>query len=419
MAGEWRNGAYGLFWLIVVIAYSGSAYGDSAEVLPKGVFRAGAQYNGYLPIDTRFDPDGKKESVSHDFNADLNSNVFSPLALVEAGFGMPAGSASIGRSVVDFQYEFTDLILSLQYGLTEKLTVGVKAPYYWSTTRVLEARLDTTNATVGKDPSLSLGSPLIPISLGGTPLTTNDVQNLLGRGLDVNGDGVIDIPGFGYKPIETWSGNGFSDIEVGGRYQYYKSDNWRLAFTGGVRLPTGKVDDPDNLIDVGFGTGAYALLFHMNNDYTGIKDLILNASLKYDLTLPDSQEKRVPDSANSPITANKEKVSRNLGDTMTLDLSGTFEFYPGWRFALGYMYSSKSKDKVSGDMGFNYQSLEDETDVKSHLASAEISYSTIELFTKKKFPVPMDASLGYEYMFAGRNNSLEQKYLTLKLAVYF
>jgi hypothetical protein len=408
------------FFVVCVLAcFSGTAFGDSAEVLPKGVFRASAQYNGYLPVDNRFDSGGNKEPVSHDFNAELNSNVFSSLALVEAGFGMPAGSASIGRSVVDFQYEFTDLIMSLQYGLTSKLTVGVKAPYYWSTTKVREARLDTTTATVGKDPSLAFGSPLIPIAFGGVPLTTDDVQNLIGRGLDVNGDGVVDIPGFGYKRIETWSGSGFSDIEVGGRYQYYKSGNWRLAFTGGVRLPTGKVDDPDNLIDVGFGTGAYALLFRLNNDYTGIKNVILNASLKYDLTLPDKQEKRVPDDADHPITANKEKVSRNLGDTTTLDLSGSYEFSPGWSFALGYMYSSKSKDKVSGNRGFNYKSLEDETDAKYQLASVELSYSTIELFKQKKFSVPMSASIGYEDVFAGKNNSLQQKYITAKLAVYF
>jgi hypothetical protein len=403
----------------VLSGVSGTAFGDSAEVLPKGVFRAGVQYNGYFSVDSRFDPDGNKESVSRDFNAELNSNVFSSLALVEAGFGMPAGSASIGRSEVDFQYEFSDLILSLQYGLTSKLTVGVRAPYYWNRTDVRQARLDTASATVGKDPSLSFGSPLIPIAIGGTPLTTEDVQKLLGPGLDVNGDGVIDIPGFGYKRIETWSGSGFADIEVGGRYQYYKSDDWRLAFTGGVRLPTGKVDDPDNLIDIGFGTGAYALLFRLNNDYTGIKNVVLNASLKYDLTLPDKQEKRVPSDANRPITTDKEKVKRNLGDTTVLDLSGTYEFSRGWSFALGYTYSSKSKDNVSGDRGFNYRSLEDETDAKYHLASAELSYSTIELFRKKRFPVPMSASIGYEDVFAGKNNSLEQKYITARLAVYF
>ena len=60
----------------------------------------------------------------------------------------------------------------------------------------------------------------------------------------------------------------FEDLEIGGRWQYFRNETWKLAFTGGVRLPTGRKDDPENLGDVGFGTGAYALLFRLNQDLT-------------------------------------------------------------------------------------------------------------------------------------------------------
>jgi len=41
------------------------------------------------------------------------------------------------------------------------------------------------------------------------------------------------------------------------------------------------------------------------------------------------------------------------------------------------------------------------------------------LFRKKKFPLPLRASIEYEDVFAGTNNFLKQQLFTLKLAVFF
>jgi hypothetical protein len=393
------------------------SYADSAEVLPKGVFRGNITGNFYFSIDKRFDPDGKKEDIAHDFNATLNSNVFPDLALVEQGFGMPPGSANIGRSDVAFKYDFKDLIFDLQYGLLEQLSIGIKIPYYWNKTKVKKALLNTSGATVGKNASLNT---LAPLAVPGTvPLTTQDAQNLIGRGLDINGDGKIDIKGYGYKPIKTWSDSDISDIEVGFRYQYLKTDRWRLAFTAGVRLPTGPVDDPDNLVDTSFGSGAWALLFRFNQDLFVMKNLLLNATFRYDLVLPDKRTKRIPDNVNQPITLNKEKVDRNLGDIFQLEASASYEIFKGLNLSLLYLFGFKLKDHVSGHQGFAYESLEEETNWQYHMFETGLSYSTIPLFTAKKFPLPLTASISYKNVFAGENNYLKQQLFSVNLAFYF
>lgn len=179
------------------------------------------------------------------------------------------------------------------------------------------------------------------------------------------------------------------------------------------------MDDPDNLIDVGFGTGAYAALFRLNNDYTGIKNLVLDATFRYDLFFPDRQVKRVPDNVDQPITLNKEEVRRHLGDIIELEASGQYEFLPGFNVSLLYKYGFKQKDHVSGKKGFAYESLEEETNWTAHIFIAGLSYSTIPLFMSKKFPVPLDASISYENDFAGSNNWLKQQLLSFSLAVYF
>lgn len=389
-------------WFLLGITHI--CYGDSAEVLPKGVFRGDIEYSYYFPIDTRFDPDGNEEDIATDYNANLNSTIFPSLSLVEAGFGMPAGSASLGESLVDFEYKYDKVKLKFYYGLTNKLSIGIQIPYWWIKNDV-NANLDSTNATVGKNPFVPGG--VAPLSVPGTtPFTTDDVQNLL-------------VQQFGYTRVESWSGDGIGDIEAGGRYQYLNTENWRLAFTGGVRLPTGEVNDPDSLVDLAFGKGAYALLFRSNNDFTGIKDVILNASFEYDLYLPDHETVRVPDDVNRPLTTNKENVDRNYGDVFTLKLSGLYAFYEGFGIELFYSYASKSKDRVSGNQGFNYQSLEDETDWTYQEYKVGLSYSTIPLYRKKKFPFPMLTSIEYENVFAGSNNFLKQQLFSFKLAVYF
>ena len=81
-----------------------------------------------------------------------------------------------------------------------------------------------------------------------------------------------------------------------------------------------------------------------------------------------------------------------------------------------------SGDRITGVIrigGFNYKSLEDETDQKEHIIIARLSYSTLPLYLEKKFPVPLDASIFYRDRFAGDNNLLKSQYIGFGLGVYF
>ncbi len=102
-----KIGVVCLFFLLTYLLGLNISYADNAEVLPKGVSRASALGKFYFPVDKRYDPDGKEEDVAEDYNGALDSSVFPGLELVEAGFGLPPGSANIGDSVVSFEYDFT------------------------------------------------------------------------------------------------------------------------------------------------------------------------------------------------------------------------------------------------------------------------------------------------------------------------
>ena len=81
----------------------------------------------------------------------LDSSVFPALSLVEAGFGMPAGSATVGNSVVSMEYDFYLFDFYIEHGITNRLTIGAKIPY-WDVKNDVSAALDTSSATVGINP---------------------------------------------------------------------------------------------------------------------------------------------------------------------------------------------------------------------------------------------------------------------------
>ena len=81
-----------------------------------------------LPITKHFTPSGGTEDLAVDFNRELNSTVFPDLQRVEAAFRLPAGSATFGRSVVDFERHIQIYTVQAAYGLTDRLSARGARP---------------------------------------------------------------------------------------------------------------------------------------------------------------------------------------------------------------------------------------------------------------------------------------------------
>jgi hypothetical protein len=428
---RWAKGFMALWLLALFLALSSlvelnQCYADSAEVLPQGRSAVFVEGKFYLPVTKQYDEDGNKEKIADKYNATLDSNVFPALGPLGVAFGLPAGSANLGQTDVSYKYNFTIFEFNYAYGITDRLSIGTKIPY-WIVDNRVDAFLDTTNATLGANPFFGVApppvgrAPLVPtpnVGGPGIPLTTQDIQNLLGPGLDVNKDGTIDIPGYGYKAVKDWDKQGFSDIEAFLRYQYYKSENWRLAVTPGVRMPTGWTNNIDSLVDYPSGTGAWAGLFRLNQDYVGTKDLFLSATLKYDYYFSDRNYERVPDSVDQPLTTNKERVHRTYGPFFELELTGAYNLWKGFSPFVVYKFGKKWQNDVSGDKGYDYSSLEEETNATEHVYILGLQYSTIPMYLKKEFPIPIVAFIGYRNRFAGEN-VLVSEYIDVGLTLYF
>jgi len=383
-----------------LLIVSAMAHADSAAVLPKGISRAYLDFYHYLPTTERYNPDGDKVPLADPYtNASLDSSVLTVLQSLDP---FVSGKATIGDVSVQFEYDIDVLDAGYNYGLTDDLTVGFHVPYYWIRNNV-DASFDSSNANVGLNPGT--GTCCIPISAGGMPMTQNDVQNLV-------------VSEYGFAPIESWSGQGIGDIELGAKYRFFLKESSALAMTGGLRIPTGHEDDPDNLTDAAWSYGNYALLLRLHYDYKlsnlwskkptqlheiipAPGDFIVNSTFRFDYMFPDETVKRVGDTPDQTFTNNREEVSRKLGNIFNFEVSGKYQMTKHVAFDASYNYSFKQEDEISGTMGYNYESLEANTDASQQVFILRASYSTLADYREKNSGIPLLFTIAYRNRFAG------------------
>jgi hypothetical protein len=403
------------------LAYSQTGPGDDAVVLPKGFTRLYFDANFFIPFSTRFNNNGDTEPLGADLTTPLNSQVFTALAPLNAFVG---GLATFGNSNVTIERNLQQYLFQPAYGLTDRLSVGMNIPYVWVKNNVT-ATVDSSAASGANIGFTTIASPfgppgsVAPLALvpGTRRATVQDINNIL-------------VSQFGLQPIQTWEGEGFGDIEVGARYQYYRAENFRAAFTGGFRFPTGRVDDPNNLVDVGWGTGAYGLLFQFNQDvmfqreglgkrlgFPSPGDFFFNTTFRYDLNLPNKQLARV--CSPHAVCNNQDIVHRDLGDVVAVDFSGKFGvLFNGLIFIPRYWYSYKFKDQFSGDKNLPYGDLAIDTSRSEQIYMLSLLYSTVPLVGEKKFWFPAALSVTYRDRFAG-TNVVKSQYVGFTAMVFF
>lgn len=389
---------------------------DDATVLPQGRWQVAGEARFSLPITKQFTPSGGTEDLAVNFNRHLDRTAFPDLQSVEAGFRLPAGSATFGRSVVDFTRHIQIYAGQAAYGLTDRLTVGLRVPYWTQDIRVKTA-LDTQTATVGLNPAVPGG--VAPLRVPGTRLaTTEDLQAFVER--------------LGFRRITSWANASFSDLFGSFKYQYYHAASWRLAVSGTVRFPTGRWDDPNNLVDYPNGYGAWGLGLQLHQDYrwslrrrtsgdrvqrTG--DVLLSASMRYEAILPDTKPFRVC-TITQPLCPNYDpRVHRDVGDLVDVEVAATFGLLPGVTLTPQYTYLHKFQDRFRGDLGLPYGQLKVETDVDSHILDVRLAYSTAHLVAAQRFPVPVSVALLYTDRLASTNSRLQTRYLGLSLRGVF
>ena len=409
----------------LVFAWSTPVGADNAAVLPEGVSRGYWDFYHYFPTTQRYNADGDREDLASPFtSAALDSSVIDSLQPLDAFVGT---SATLGTVSVDFEYDIDVLDLGYAYGVSDSLSIGFHIPYYWITNNV-DTGFDNTSANVGLNPAT--GECCIPTGLGGTPMSEDDVQQLI-------------MQEYGFSRLDDWDREGIADIEIGAKYQVFLERDSAFALTGGARFATGYEDDADKLDDVSWSYGNDALLLRLHYDYLlsnlwkkipgqlhslvpNAGDLLLNLTFRLDYMLPDERTMRFGATPEQVFSNDRERVDRKLGDIYNLEATASYQATDAWAYALTYTYTAKSKDDIDGDMGFNYASLEADTDSSHHIYIIEASYSTLSAFQQQQSAAPMEFSIAYRDRFRGKgpfsgqaNSILDTSWIVVGMRIIF
>jgi hypothetical protein len=223
----------------------------------------------------------------------------------------------------------------------------------------------------------------------------------------------------GYLPLQSWKGQGLGDTQLVLKNRSYESGAFALATQAIVTAPTGRIDDPDNLLDKGFGDGQWdiAVGTAAEQSLSGlVEGLSVSQYARYVEQLPARRTLRLVTSSET-IEVPKARVFFDLGNRIETGAAALLATQTGWGGVLGYNYSYKGSDRY--DVPAETRSvLEKDTIETLHQAEAELVYSGVPAFRRGSIPVPFEVKLAYKRQIMSRNMPVSHQ-IQLDTGVFF
>ena len=362
-----------------------------APLAPQGrwVVQLESRSNTY---DQWYDNSGNLHELGSELNAvSLDNAIFPALTLFGPG-------ASLGTTSFSASTRLKRAQLTLGYGITKDLTVGIISNYGETKT---DTRFSVRNGNIGFNPlfnpAIAIGPanfPFAPVGAGAlAPMTASDINVILTN------------PAFGYayEPIASTKTRGFGEFIMGVLWRFYSGSYGTLVAGSGLRMSLANNDNPDNLFDIPLDDGSNDALLQLEyfNDFGDLLDV--RVMTKRTIQFKDHVTKRVPAPGQLLATAaSKENLTRNLGDFWEYDVE--LGVHTGnWRVAGTWHRYIKSRDSFVSARGQNTAALSAFTDIKADQWRASVSWSGIEAWQQKVIPLPIIAKLEYQKTYKGRN----------------
>jgi len=348
--------------------------GDSAQVLPRGLFRADV-HHVYTSTGLRSRRGGLEEQGPSDAAQFVTELV--------------GGASDFGNATISYQGSAQLIVPGLFYGVHERLTVGFIVPVF------LDARVDLHELQVGtgaigynpdysKDPSRQ--APVLSAQDPRAVLGAEGIRQMLSET-------------FQYEPLQSWESSGLGDVQAFARASILSGEVIRLAAQGGLSVPTGQTDDIDNLVDFGLGSGQVDLAGFGLLDIIASPNLILNLRGGYTFQLPNEQDARVYNYGSVPIApidplpgdlsalGQRRHVVRDLGNLW--QVGSTVHLMRGsWVASAAYDYIAKGEDHYYSDEG-EHPAMRLGTDYSIHTVGGMAGINLVQSYLRGSAPLPL------------------------------
>lgn len=367
-----------------------------AKTLPHGRFRL-QLISGFSKVDDEFNSQGSSVSIGSNYSTTINTNFLSLMqpeaakAIQQLKAALPAlgENLDIASLGLDLSSNVLTNVMTLEYGITDRLSVGLIVPVVHAEVKV-KASSDSTSqfdSLVNKAPA-PMKAALAALQ---EQTSVSNINRLMTSEL-------------GYSSgLQSWNGTGLGDIELGLKYNYFKSHPIRMTLKTGVRLPTGRTDDPDNLFDVAFGDGQYDLGAYNYIDYDILSNLYLTMEAGYVAQLSHHSDFRVPLAEGVSVSPLRARLNENPGDYVETGLEANYTLQKVFKMAAKYRYYHKFKDNYSSSAGYDTSLLEENTNETLHQAQLHLGYSNLARVKAGKDFFPYEIFGFYYHPIAGEN----------------
>ncbi len=304
---------------------------SDAETLPQGVGGLIVQpAYGYGPGVLQRFGDGwttSRESLISDFDGIDLTNVIASNEAEAALINLALGG-DLGTTSFDISQNSILLNLIAAFGVTDRLTIAAQLPIQW-----VRYKLDATLIPTGNQAPFRIDNPEAITCPNGS----FDITDVNAIGQQVNGYSfhigdlgrVMTSKCLGYiEPFDIELGDdglfhglenrtvgGPRDLALGFKYQLYHGRYIHLGLLGFTIAPTGRVNDPNRLIDFKLGDGNWSVAGFLGMTLP-LGRFQIGMAAGYELELPDKERLRLPslgfDDATETALANGDISEKDL-----------------------------------------------------------------------------------------------------------
>jgi hypothetical protein len=403
-----------LAFVLMIPAEKGLAF-ENAKVLPPGVSRMNLRVVS-VNLNEKTDSAGVGRNIeeplekSLSFRDVLNGEKEALKRELTAGFLLSNGikeSDSLGKFTADLSGIVTVYAPNYSYGITDRVTVAAAIPVYYASMNVDVGFRSNGGANSFRD--------LLSAGYNNQAEGARDFVSKINSAVDRLNNKLVDN---GYDRLDRWSNTGLGDAQLLAKYAIVAQAPVLVAAQGGVVMPTGVVDDPDNLIDIPFGDGQWDGFAQLSLDQPmGRTGFYVNQYAKYTVQFEGRRSVRLKTAAET-IEVPKRNSSFDLGDKLNAGAAVLYEGDSGLTSGVGYNFYHKGADSYPGIDKAAQSELEKDTFQRSHEAEFSLGYSAVPAFRRKSVAVPFELALTYKRQLVSLNMPVSH-FVQFETGVFF
>ena len=389
-----------LLLFVFFIGVISSANAQNYLTLPKNVrmfFARNVQSN----VQSSYNQSASETPYKYAINADienlrdLNDETMNEVIALFDAYPEAQSLLSLGRYQLDAKARVEVNAYAFGYGINDRLTAYVGLPIY-------DARVRVDYKTIKKSTGQELADYL-------TGIYGDDRAQAYGQIVEQVYDidaGIIQsafVNSLGYQELGNWQGSGLGDLEFGLFYNFLKEPTYGAYTKLGGNAPTGYVDDPDIIQDIGFGDGQWDAYLEVGGGVRAHRKIFLEAETRFTYQFASDKRLRVPLDPEIPLSDETDTFTEKLGNRMDSAVRAVFTVNDWIRIEPGMLFQYTEKARYFSNNTEANDILATNTDASARSFRIDARFTTADLFRMGKFPLPAQITLSAQNMVEGRN----------------